>query len=57
MVVDHFLTWFRSHDPAIFLTPVLEGPVPEAEATALEGVQEAVEIVASRLEHNVGPDL
>jgi chromosome segregation ATPase len=33
MVVDHILTCFRSHD-SISLTLVLEGPVPEAEATA-----------------------
>jgi hypothetical protein len=30
MVVDHVLTCFRSHDPAISLTPVLEGPLPGA---------------------------
>jgi chromosome segregation ATPase len=57
MVVDHILTYFQSHDPAISLTPVLEGPVPEAEAAAREGVQEPVEIVASRFERNVEPDL
>jgi hypothetical protein len=57
MVVDHVLTGFRSHDPTISLTPVLEGPVPEVEAAAREGVQEAVEIVASRFERNVEPDL
>jgi hypothetical protein len=57
MVVDHVLTCFRSHDPAISLTLVLEGPVLEAEAAAQEGVQEVVEIVASRFERNVEPDL
>jgi hypothetical protein len=57
MVVDHVLTCFRSHDPAISLTPVLEGPVPEAEAAAREGVQEAVKIMPSRFKHNVEPDL
>jgi hypothetical protein len=57
MVVDHILTCFRSHDPAISLTPVLAGPVPQAEATAREGIQEVVEIVASRFERNVEPDL
>jgi hypothetical protein len=56
-VVDHVLTCFRSHDPAISLTPVLEGPVPEAEAAAREGIQEVVEIMASRFENNVEPDL
>jgi hypothetical protein len=57
MVVDHVLTFFRSHNPAISLTLVLEGPAPEVEATAREGVQEVVEIVAARFEHNVEPDL
>jgi hypothetical protein len=57
IVVDHILTCFWSHDPAISLTPVHEGPVPEAEAAAWEGVQEVVEIVASRFERNVEPDL
>jgi hypothetical protein len=57
VVVDYVLTCFRSHDPAISLTPVLEGPVPEAEAAAREGVQEVVEIVAARFECSTGPDL
>jgi hypothetical protein len=57
VVVDYVLTYFRSHDPAISLTPVLVGPVPEVEAAAREGVQEAVEIVAARFEHFIGPDL
>jgi hypothetical protein len=57
MVVDLVLTCFQSHDPAISLTLVLEGPTPEAEAVAREGVQEAVEIVAARFVHNVEPDL
>jgi hypothetical protein len=57
MVVDHVLTYFRSHDPAISLTPILESPIPEAEAAAREGVQEAVEIVASRFECNMESDL
>jgi hypothetical protein len=33
------------------------GPVLEAEAAAREGVQEAVEIVATRFERFTGPDL
>jgi hypothetical protein len=57
MVVDHVLTCFWSHDPTISLAPVLEGPVPEAEAAAREGVQEAVEIVVARFECNVEPNL
>jgi hypothetical protein len=55
VVVDHVLTCFRSHDPTISLTPVPEGPVPEA--AAREGVQEAVEIVAARFECSMGSDL
>jgi hypothetical protein len=57
IVVGHILTYFRSHDPTISLTPVLEGPVLQAEAAAREGIQEVVEIVASRFEHNVEPNL
>jgi hypothetical protein len=57
VVIDHVLTCFRSHNPAISLTPVPEGPAPEAEAAAREGVQEAVEIVAARFERNVELDL
>jgi hypothetical protein len=57
MVVDHVLTYFRSHDPAISLTPVPESPAPKAEAAARKRVQESVEIVAARFERNVEPDL
>jgi hypothetical protein len=57
MVVEHVLTCFRSHDPAISLTPVLEDPAPEAEAVAREGVQEAVEIMAACFVRNMGLDL
>jgi hypothetical protein len=39
MVVDHVLTYFRSHDPAISLAPVLEGPIPEEEAADQEEVK------------------
>jgi hypothetical protein len=44
VVVDYVLTCFRS-------------PRPEAEATAREGVQEVVEIMAARFERFTGPDL
>jgi hypothetical protein len=57
VVVDYVLTCFRSHDPAIPLTPVLLGPVPEAVAAAREEVQEAVRIVAACFERFTGPDL
>jgi hypothetical protein len=56
-VVDYVLTCFRSHDPAISLTPVLVGLVPEAVAAAREGVQEAVRIMAARFERFTRPDL
>jgi hypothetical protein len=57
VVADYVLTYFWSHDPAIPLTPVLVGPVPEAVAAAREGVQETVEIVAARFERFTGLDL
>jgi hypothetical protein len=57
MVVHHVLTCFWSHDPTISLTLVPEGPAPEVEAAAWEGVQEAVGIVAACFERNVEPDL
>jgi hypothetical protein len=57
VVVDYVLSCFRSHDPAIPLTPVLVGPVLEMVAAAREGVQEAVEIVATRFERSSRSDL
>jgi hypothetical protein len=57
VVVDYILSYFRSHDPTIPLTPVLVGPVPKTVAAAREGVQEAVEIVATHFERSSRPDL
>jgi hypothetical protein len=57
IVLDHVLTCFRSHSPAISLTPILKSPVTEAEAAAWEGIQEVVEIMASRFECNMEPNL
>jgi hypothetical protein len=37
---EYILTSFRSHDPAIQLTPVLVGPIRATAAAAKEGVQE-----------------
>jgi hypothetical protein len=54
MVVDHVLTYFRSHNPAISLTPVLEGTISEAEAAAGEGVQEAAPNVGGVLKPGGG---
>jgi hypothetical protein len=56
-MVEYVLTCFRSHDPAVPLTPVLVGPVPEMVAAAREGVQEAVGIVVSHIERLAKPDL
>ena len=47
VVVEHVLTCFRSHNPAISLAPIVKGPVAEAEDSAWESVQEAVDIVAA----------
>jgi hypothetical protein len=46
-VVDYVLTWFRSHDPAMSLVPVLDGLVAATEDAAEESVQDAVETVAA----------
>jgi hypothetical protein len=47
-VADHVLMCFRSHDPAISLEPVVQGPAEEpAEATAA-GVEDAARAVADR---------
>ena len=47
MVAEHILTCLRSHDPAISLAPVVDGPVVETEATTREGVREVVDFVAA----------
>jgi hypothetical protein len=46
---EYILTCFRSHDPAIELTPVLVGPIRAPAAAAKEGVQEAADMVVSRI--------
>jgi hypothetical protein len=51
-VVDYILTCFRSHDPAISLAPVIDGPVAATEDTARESVQDAVEMVAARFQRD-----
>ena len=50
VVVEHVLTCFRSHNPAISLAPVVKGPVAEAEDSARESVQEVVDIVAAHFQ-------
>ena len=38
MVAEYILTCLRSHDPAISLAPVVDGPVAETEASTRESV-------------------
>ena len=47
MVAEYILTCLRSHDPAISLAPVIDGPVAEMEASARESVQEVIDFVAA----------
>jgi len=47
MVAEHILTCLRSHDPAISLAPVVDGPVVETEAAARDSVREVVDFVAA----------
>jgi hypothetical protein len=51
-VVDYVLTCFRSHDPAISLAPMIDGPVAATEDAARESVQDAVEMVAARFQRD-----
>jgi hypothetical protein len=56
-MAEYILTCYRSHDPAILLTPVLVRPVRETVAAAWEGLQEVVDIVVSRIERRPSPGL
>jgi len=47
MVAEYILTSLRSHDPAISLAPVVDGPVAETEATTRESVRDVVDFVAA----------
>jgi hypothetical protein len=47
VLVEHVLTCFRSHDPAISLALMIHGPVAATEDAAWESVQDAVEMVAA----------
>ena len=47
MVAKHILTCLRSHNLAISLTPVVDGPVAETEAAARNSVREIVDFVAA----------
>jgi hypothetical protein len=54
-MAEYILTSFRSHDPAIQLTPVLVGPLRTTTAAAREGVLEVVDMVAARLRRRPEP--
>jgi hypothetical protein len=56
-VIEYVLTCFRSHDPAISLEPVIAGPVAATEDVARESVQDVVELVAERFQHDPTDDL
>ena len=47
MVAEYILTCLRSHDPAISLAPVVDGPVVETEASARESMLELIDFVAA----------
>ena len=47
MVAEYILTCLQSHDPAISLAPVVDGPVAETEASTRESVREVVDFVAA----------
>jgi DNA repair exonuclease SbcCD ATPase subunit len=51
-VVDYVLTCFWSHDPAMSLAPVLDGPVDATEDVARESVQDVVEMVVARFQRD-----
>jgi hypothetical protein len=54
-MAEYILTCFRSHDPAFQLTSVLVGPIRATAAAAQEGVQEAADMVATRVRRRPGP--
>ena len=47
MVAEYILTCLRSHNPAISLAPVVDGPVAETEASARESVWDVVDFIAA----------
>ena len=47
MVVEYILTCLRSHDPAVSLAPMVDGPVAETEASARESVRDVIDFVAA----------
>jgi hypothetical protein len=51
-MVDYVLTCFWSHDTAISLASVIDGPVAATEDAARESVQDVVEMVAARFQRD-----
>jgi hypothetical protein len=51
-VVDYVLTCFRSHEPAMSLALVLDGPVAATEDAARESVQDAMETVVAHFQRD-----
>jgi hypothetical protein len=51
-VVEYVLTCFWSHDPAISLAQVIDGPVAATKDTARESVQDVVETVVARFQRD-----
>jgi hypothetical protein len=54
-MAEYILTCLRSHDLSCSLTPVLVGPVRATAAAAQESVQEAADMVATRVWRCPGP--
>jgi hypothetical protein len=54
-MAEYILTCLRSHDLSCSLTPILVGPVRATAAAAQESVQEAVDMVATRVRRRPGP--
>jgi hypothetical protein len=51
-VVDYVLTCFRSHDLAMSLALVLDGPVAAIEDAVRESVQDVIETVVARFQRD-----
>jgi hypothetical protein len=54
-MAEYILTCFQSHDPTFQLTPVLVSPIRATAAAAQEGVQEAADMVVSRIRRRPEP--
>jgi hypothetical protein len=54
-MAEYILTSFRSHDPAIQLTPILVGPLRATAAATQEVVQEAADMVVACIRRRPEP--